>query len=266
MTDILNLFLLSLIGSIIALIGGVIFLFNKRLSSVLEKHSVPFAVGVLITVALVGLIPEAIELIGTNSLVIVLVTFFGAFIFEYLLFDIHHHSDHNHHGKFGSSSILVIIGDTIHNFIDGIAIGASYFVSPGLGLITAISTFLHEVPHEIGDFGILLKSGWKKKDVLIVNVISSSFAILGAFTLMFFSENEILIGSLLSISAGIFLYLGTVDFLPEIVSMKSSKVKAVIPMLIGILVMLFTLNLVPHSHELEEETHTEETTEIHEDI
>lgn len=248
MNDILNIFFLSLLGSIIALAGGVVFLFNKRLSGILEKYSVPFAVGVLITVALIGLLPEAIELIGTNSLIIMLVTFFSAFVFEYLLFDIHHHSDHDHHSRVTSSSILVIVGDTIHNFIDGIAIGASYFINPGLGLITAISTFLHEVPHEIGDFGILLRAGWKRKDILFINIISASFAILGAFTLVLFSENEVLIGSLLSMSAGIFLYLGTVDFLPEIAHMKSSKVKAIIPMLIGILVMFFTLNLIPHSH------------------
>jgi zinc and cadmium transporter len=251
MYDLVQLFLLALLGSLIALAGGVIFLYNKTWSNALEKHSIPFAAGVLITVALLGLLPEASEMIGEKAFLVILISFFCAFLFERLCVDIHHH-EHTHPGQSYRASIpLVIVGDTIHNFIDGVAIGASFLINPGLGLVTALSTFLHEIPHEIGDFGILLKAGWKKTDIIAVNIISASLTIVGAFSIFIFAENTAVIGTLLSISAGIFLYLGAIDFLPHIDEGYKSKVNSIIPLTIGILIMVATLMAVPHEHEEE---------------
>lgn len=248
MNEIIQLFLLSLLGSIVALLSGVIFLYNKKLSDTLQKHSIPFAAGVLITVSLLSLIPEAIEQLGNRALLVVLFSFFGAYLFEYFLVDIHHHEDGYHKKSQGGSVALVIVGDTIHNFIDGIAIAASFFANPGLGLVTAFSTFLHEVPHEIGDFGILLAAKWKRKNILIINVISASATIVGAFLTFFVAENSTFVGTMLSISAGIFLYLGAIDFLPELNAGSSgNKIKAIAPLIIGVVIMVFTLLVVPHS-------------------
>lgn len=254
MSDIVAVFLLALLGSIIALVGGVVFLFSQRWSKQLEKHSVPFAAGVLLTISLLGLLPEALEFAGEAVFTIVLFSFLGAYLFEHIICRIHHHDHHQHHGtKYESSVPLVIVGDTIHNFIDGVAIAAAYFVNPGLGLITAISTFLHEVPHEIGDFGILLKAGWKRNSILIVNAVSASATILGAFLVLFFSQNAILIGVLLAISAGLFLYLGASDFLPHIEEDAKSPLKAVLPLIIGVIIMLGALFAIPHTHETQEQ-------------
>lgn len=248
MINLFHLFLLALLGSIIALIGGFAFLFNRKWSDILEKNSIPFAAGVLITVSLVGLLPESVDLLGESAFIIVLVTFMSAYIFEHTFFGIHHHKEHRHGKDFKSAIPLVLVGDTIHNFIDGVAIGASFFITPGLGLITAISTFLHEVPHEIGDFGILLKAGWKRKNILVVNVISASTTIVGAFAVLTFSENSSLLGTLLSISSGIFLYLGASDFLPNIEETKGSQMKHVLPLILGVIAMMLTLMAVPHTH------------------
>lgn len=260
MSDFLQLSLLAFFGSIIALAGGVVFLFSKRLSGFLQKHSIPFAAGVLITVSLLGLVPEAFLLIGERSLVILLISFFAAYLFEHFFLDIHHHDEDHHteiHGKrhIGRSVPLVIVGDTIHNFIDGIAIAASFFVNPGLGFVSAFSTFLHEVPHEVGDFAILLKAGYSRKNVLLINVISASFTFAGAYVALFFAGSDIFIGVMISISAGIFLYLGAIDFLPHIETGYKNKTRAIIPLIIGVLIMLVTLMAVPHSHE--EEPHSE---------
>lgn len=248
MVNLFHLLLLALLGSIIALIGGVAFLFNRKWSDILEKHSIPFAAGVLITVSLVGLLPESVELLGENAYKLVLATFLSAYLFEHTFFGIHHHKEHRHGKDYKSAIPLVLIGDTIHNFIDGVAIGASFFVTPGLGLITAISTFLHEVPHEIGDFGILLKAGWKRKNIMAINIISASTTILGAFVVLTLSENSNLLGVLLSISSGIFLYLGASDFLPQIEVTKGSQVKHVLPLILGVIAMLLTLMAVPHTN------------------
>lgn len=231
------------------LVGGLFLLFNKKWSKTLEVYSVPFAAGVLITVSILGLLPEAIELAGEKALFVILLSFFGAYLFENLLLRIHHHGESNHsHHNYKSATSLVVIGDTIHNLIDGVAIGASFMISPGLGFITAFSTFLHEVPHEIGDFGILLKAGWEKKNIILVNLFSAAVTVIGAFSVVFVPVNEVLLGLLLSVSAGIFLYLGSVDFLPHATEGFASKPKSLVPLITGVLAMIFTLMAVPHGH------------------
>lgn len=248
--EILNLLLLALLGSVIALLGGVIFLYNRNLSNFLEKHAIPFAAGVLVTVSLVGLIPEAEHEIGESVYWLVLSSFLGVYIFERLFFDIHHHGEDDMHGhRIKESSIgLVVFGDTIHNFIDGVAIGAGFLIEPAVGLVVALSTFLHEVPHEIGDFGILLKAGWKKSKILVINIVSSLATVVGAFTVYFFSHSETLNGTLMAVSAGVFLYLGASDFLPKIESDDKNKFKSILPLILGALIIVATIVLLPHEH------------------
>lgn len=247
-SDVVNLFLLAFLGSVIALFGGVIFLYNKKLSNILEKYSVSFAAGILVTVSLIGLLPEAVHMIGENAFWVVTITFLAVFLFEHLFFGIHHHDDDRHVRGKEFPIFFVIVGDTIHNFIDGIAIAVTYFISPGLGLVTTISTFLHEVPHEIADFGILLKAGWEKKKIILINVVSASMTIVGAFMVYLYNENEILNGTLLAISSGIFLYLGASDFLPKIETEGKNKFKSILPLVLGVVVMMLTFLLIPHSH------------------
>lgn len=244
----IQLLLLALLGSVFALLGGILFLYNKKLSGILKEHSVSFAAGVLVTVSLLGLLPEAVHHIDEQAFWVMTITFLSVFLFEHLFFGIHHHEDEHHVRGKDFPTFFVIVGDTIHNFIDGVAIAVTYFVSPGLGLITAISTFLHEVPHEIGDFGILLKAGWERKKIVVVNVISALMTVAGAFLIYFYSENEVLNGSLMAVSAGIFLYLGASDFLPKIEKEKGNKIKPILPLVLGVIAMMLTLFLVPHEH------------------
>jgi zinc and cadmium transporter len=253
MYNLTDLFLLALVGSLFGLIGGVFFLFSKKSAFFLQKHSVPFAAGVLITVALLALIPEAYEQIGETALLIVLLSFLAAFLLEHFILDIHHHEHDHHSGMHGkkpskASIVLIVLGDTIHNFIDGVAIATSYFIAPPLGLVTTFSTVLHEVPHEIGDFAILLKAGYKRKNVLFINIFSSLFTVVGAFFTLFFIDNTFFLGAMLAISAGIFIYLGTIDFLPNIRYGYDSKIKSVLPLIIGVTIMAAILLLMPDFH------------------
>ncbi len=245
MTDVLNLLALSFLGSILALAGGVVFLVYRKWSQVLANYSVPFAAGVLLTVSMIGLMPEAVDAGGEGLFAWVLGAFLGAFLFESFLFGLHHHESGEHARNRGPMA-LVIIGDTIHNFIDGMAIAASYFVAPGLGMVTAISTFLHEVPHEIGDFGVLLKAGWKRKSILIVNVLSASTTFLGAGAVWRWSYDHDLIAKLLAVAAGLFLYLGASDFLPHIYKGKLNMGRSVVALLLGVAAMLVTFMVFGH--------------------
>lgn len=245
--DILIILLLAFFGSIIALLGGVIFLFNKKWSSSLEKRSVPFAAGVLLAISLIGLLPEAMDILGEKALVIVLLTFAAVYVFENICFQVHHHENQHCRINYKSAIPLVLIGDTIHNFIDGVAIASSYLISPGLGLITALSTFLHEVPHEIADFGILLSAGWTKKNILLINILSACATIIGALFVVLFLREDSFIGILLAVSAGIFLYLGASDFVPQIEHERKKPIISISFFLLGIFIMLFVLNLISHS-------------------
>jgi zinc and cadmium transporter len=245
----------------------------------LEKYGVPFAAGTMIVTALIGLLPEAMHSIGPSSLAVFTFSFLLLYVLEKLFIKFHHHS-HSHSEEsqtkktIKSSVPIVLVGDTLHNFIDGVAIAVSYAINPGLAVITAISTFLHEVPHEIGDFSILLKAGFSKRKVLIINVLSALVSILGAMIVSFIAPSEVVIGNLLAITAGIFFYLGVVDFLPhafdsEHNSSFKSKFKVVASVLAGSVIMALSLMLVPHGHDNDhdgEEVHfQEENDEQHDD-
>lgn len=244
MAPLLEILLLSLLGSVIALSGGVVFLLVKPWSRVLTRYSVPFAAGVLVTAALLGLLPEALELTGDNSLTVVLATLVGAYLFEAVFCDLHHH-DHQGKKLTDASVPLVIAGDSVHNFIDGVGIAAAWLVNPGLGLVTALSTFLHEVPHEIGDFGILLRAGFKKWPVFWINLGSSLLTPVGALLVYGKVNQPAAEGYLLAVAAGMFLYLGLSDFLPK-AARSMDKLRAALVLVTGAGLMFLILKLVPH--------------------
>ncbi|MFC1790101.1 ZIP family metal transporter [Patescibacteria group bacterium] len=273
MTSLGMIIILSLLGSVLALVGGVVFLFIKPWSKFLSRYSVSFAAGVLLTVALIGLLPEAAHEIGDKAYLLVLLTFLGAYLFENFACSLHHH-DHDceahsptvepsnlsrnpvealakageaHGSQPVGTTSLIIVGDSLHNFIDGVAIAAAYLANPGLGWVMTLSTFLHEVPHEIGDFGILLKKGWPRKKILIVNIISALFTLLGALAVIFILPDQGIVSYLLAAAAGMFLYLGASDFLPHAHEDLSRK-KALLSLFVGVAVMLGALKIIPHSH------------------
>ena len=245
MHDLLAVVGLALAGSVVALVGGLAFLYIKPWSNWLGKYSIPFAAGVLLTVTLVGLIPEAAELYGEGAFAIVLVAFVGSYFFENYFTQLHHHDDA--HGM-KSSVALVVVGDTIHNLVDGVAIAAAYLINPGVGLITTISTFLHEVPHEVGDFGVMFKAGWRRRSIVIVNLISALATVLGAVIVLWVAPSNAVLGVLIAIAAGMFLYLGASDFLPNIQNGDTPKHKVMAAFLLGIILMYVSAVVIPHAH------------------
>lgn len=221
------LLLLALVGSVAGLIGGVIFLVKDSWARTLCHYAVPFAAGVLLSTSLLHLIPEAEHAIGERAFLIVLLAFLASFFFEEYFAHLHHH-EHKGRAKIKSSVPLIIFGDTIHNFIDGVAIAAAYLTDPTFGVVVAFATFLHETPHEIGDFGILISGGWKKSKAFMANFFSALATIPGALWVYYsFKGGDVhdKVGVMLAISAGVFLYLGASDFLPE-VGEKNHKVPA----------------------------------------
>lgn len=251
MNSFLTINLLVFFGSLVALVGGVVFLGVKPLARFLTKYASSFAAGVLLTVSLLGLLPEAVHELGESAFAWVLGAFVVTYLFETFVFQLHHHDDDEYHAHHHTSAVpLIIFGDTIHNFIDGMAIAATYMANPALGLTTAFSTFLHEVPHEMSDFGVLLHAGWKRKKIILVNAISALSSFVGAWAVWFMADSLDIVGYLLALSGGIFLYLAASDFLPKPGKHVSHK-QSVLVMLVGMLVMYGALTLVPHAHEVE---------------
>lgn len=245
--------ILSFIGSVAGLIGGIVLLFKSSWANKLASFSVPLAAGVLLSLSFLDLLPEAVEQAGNSAFTILLLVFILLFVVERFLFYLHHHQEDGEkhlghaHTRENISVNLVIVGDTIHNFLDGVVIGASFLVNPSLATIVAFSTFLHETPHEVADFGILMSRGWSRKKAVYVNFLSALATFPGAILTYYFAERiESGIGILLSVAAGFFLYVATTDFLPEAThAPRKIMGQQVIFLLIGVLMIIGIRLLFP---------------------
>jgi zinc and cadmium transporter len=112
---------------------------------------------------------------------------------------------------------MLVIGDTLHNAIDGVAIAFAYLVAPSVGVVTTIAVAFHELPQEIGDFGLLLKSGWRRRKIVYANVLSALATVVAATIVFYFGRNhEGLVAPALALSAGMLLYIALSDVLPSV--------------------------------------------------
>jgi len=211
----------SLISGLFSLVGGLLVLWKAK--TVLKSITwlISFAAGAFLAVSFLDILPEAVEMVEEphNVFIAALIGFFVFFAFERFLMRYFPHShDETHHGDHTESlPLLVVIGDSLHNFLDGALIALAFVADPLLGLPTAIAIAAHEIPQEIGDFAILLDQGWSKTKIITVNIISSLLTLLGAYlAYVFASAFEASLPYLLGAAGGIFLYIAASDLIPEI--------------------------------------------------
>lgn len=206
----------AILGSVGAVGGAASFLLlPKRVRERLVPFLVSYATGTLLGASLLGLLPRAIEQGGLlPSLGCVLAGLIGFFILERLLIWRHCHSE----GRcevHGAAGQLILVGDGIHNFVDGIVIAAAFLSSIPLGIATGIAVIAHELPQEVGDFAVLLDSGFSRERALKWNLISGSATIPGALlAFVALEQSHGLIGPILALSAASFLYIGLADLIP----------------------------------------------------
>lgn len=209
----------SLIGGLFSLIGGALLLKNWNTAQKLAEYATPFAAGALLAAVFFDLLPEGIvesnsETVLSSALVGVLLFFF----LERFLRWFHHH--HEHKGLDAaneSSKSLIIVGDVLHNALDGVAIASAFLVSVPAGIITTIAVAAHEIPQEIGDFGLLLSKGMSRKKVLLVNALSAlATTVFAVITYALGDADMLPIGALLGLSAGFLLYIAMSDIIPSI--------------------------------------------------
>lgn len=208
--------------SAIALIGIFALLLKEELLKKLIFPLVAFSAGTLLAGAFFHLIPEAIK--ETNELnrvfVWVIVGFTVFFLLEQFIHWHHCHrapSEHKH-----PMTYLILIADGVHNFLDGLAIGSAFVIDVRLGLVTTAAIAAHEIPQELGDFGILIHGGWKRSKALLFNFFSGLTAVAGGVIAWAIAGNVEIV-YLLPFAAGNFIYIAASDLIPEI---KHSKDKA----------------------------------------
>jgi len=202
------------------LIGGV-FLAMKKKAFTHEQSLllVSFAAGVLLSTAFFDLLPEAGEMIGQIGEIGQMWGWvLGGVVFLFLLekFLWYHHHDEEHEGH-KRTPIMITVGDTVHNFIDGAVIAGTFMVAPATGIVTALAVAAHEIPHEMADFGVLLSKGWARKKVILVNLASAAVSLIGALFMYGMGKRfETILPYLLSFSGGMFIYLACSDLIPEL--------------------------------------------------
>lgn len=220
-----NLFLIllaSLAISLLSFSGALVLFFKDKILQKIIFPLVAFSAGALLAGAFLHMIPEALKSSGgsENIFIFVLVGFIIFFVLEQFIHWHHCHKTPSEHKK--PVTYLILISDFVHNFIDGLALGSAFLVSKSLGFTTLLVVALHEIPQEMGDFGILIHGGWKKKKALMFNFFSSLSVFIGALTAYFVSA-KINIVFLLSIAAGGFIYVAATDLVPEIQNEKRIK-------------------------------------------
>lgn len=271
-TDWLLVILASLGGSLFSLIGGLLLLSKKLSVSRVQRVAIPFAAGALLAAAFMDLLPEAFDAAGAlNASVIVLIGFVLFFVLERFLGWFHHHHAHPdaqlHDHKQKTTRSLIVLGDTLHNLIDGLVIGAAFLVDPATGIITAIAIAAHEIPQEIGDFGVLLSLGMRRRNVLLVNIASAFATVIAAATVYAAGSTfDGLEPVLLALTAGMFIYIAASDLVPTIHNETSSRVANLQTIIFIIGITLVSVTIVSAHNLLPEEAHGhEETSEVHEE-
>jgi zinc and cadmium transporter len=184
---------------------------------------VSFAIGALLGAAFLEVIPHAFEAGEAHEVAFaILAGIFGFFLLEKLLLWRHCHTEncevHDRHSTShdqGRSGALIVVGDTVHNFVDGVLIAAAFLQSTELGAITAVAIIAHEIPQEVGDFLILLHSGYSRVRALMMNLLSSTATVFGGvigyYSLQAIADLE---ATLLGIVAASMIYVAVADLIP----------------------------------------------------
>jgi zinc and cadmium transporter len=220
----------ALISSI-AFIGAVVLALKEQVLNKILLVFVAFSAGAIVGGAFLHLLPEAVHEMGGDETG--LVTIFSSVLVGYCVFFAleqiirwHHHHAVTH-PKIMPFSYLILLSDGVHNFIDGVVIAAAFMVSWSIGVVTAFAIAFHEIPQEIGDFGVLVYGGISKRKALLLNFISAITALFGGiagYLLHGWIGESIVI--LLPFAAGNFIYIASTDLIPEI-RFKESSIQSV---------------------------------------
>ena len=214
----------SLLGGVLSVLAAAAFLFLPAgWRDHLLPHFVSFAIGALLGAAFLALLPHALAAPGVDVHDLglsILLGLLGFFILEKLVLWRHCHANeceahmpdpgHNH-----AAGTLVLVGDAIHNLVDGVLIAAAFLTDTHLGIVTALAVAAHEIPQEVGDFAILLHSGFSRTRAFVFNVLTSITTLVGALAAWWgLSGLEAAVPYILAVAASSFIYIAVADLIP----------------------------------------------------
>jgi len=248
----LEIIIASLVVSAVSLVSIFFILYEKKISTKTMNGLVAFASGILLAVVFLELLPEVFEKYTVEPhqiFLVILLSIISFYIIERL---IHWHHCHGH--KCSSETRVHVaytnlIGDGIHNAIDGVLIGASFLVSPEIGVATTIAVLAHEIPQEISDASVLLYAGFSKFKIILSNFIFSLTALLGAVLAYFFANQvDNFLPILIAIASGNFIYLSLADLIPELHREHDTKTSFIhsLWLIIGVAVFWITNSMIGH--------------------
>lgn len=226
--------------SLVSLVG----LISISLSSMFGRKAlmflISFAAGAMLGDVFIHLLPELSEggnfNFTTSIYILTSITFF--YILEKYVHWHHHHGEglEQEHATH-PAAFLNLFGDGIHNLIDGMIIAGAYLIDLKLGIATTIAVLIHEIPQEIGDFGVLIYSGLSKIKAIVYNLLSALVSVIGAIIVLSFGTSEKITTLLISLAIGSFIYLSLADLLPETHKEKGNYISQLLMFLLGIGVM-----------------------------
>lgn len=235
--------------SILSLVGIFALSLNDKLLDKILFYMMSFSAGAILGTAFFDLLPESLDIVGDSIVFSYIALGFVLFYFlERLIYWYHGHG-HAHDEKVGSVKNYVylnLIGDGIHNLIDGMVITTAFLISVPLGIASTVAVIFHELPQEIGDFGILIFGGLSRKRALLFNFLSALTAFVGVALVFLLIELEWFSGFMISISVGAFIYLAAAEILPELKKEQNFK-KNIIQFIVFILGLLLirSLDILP---------------------
>ena len=255
MTTLLLIIGFTLIGGLLSvLLAAAFLLVPEDHHPKILPHGVSFALGALLSVAFLDLLPDAMHQAGPGGeeriLATVLAGILGFFLLEKLLVWRHCHATHcETHGEahfHQPAGTLIVVGDAIHNFVDGILIAAAFLTDTQLGIVTSIAVATHEIPQEVGDFAILLQSGYSRFKALAYNLLSSFATMVGGI-LAYFALGLIQdqLPYILALAASSFIYVAVADLIPSL--HEKTTLRAAISQISLILAGVLVIWLA-HSH------------------
>lgn len=221
--------LVSLAGGVLSVLCAAFFALKAKAAWV--PMLISYAIGALLGAVFLEILPHAFEIASSVDAMsaTVLLGILLFFVLEKLVLWRHCHGEacemhtvgaHDHHhdhggNDHGRSGLMIMIGDTFHNFVDGVLIAAAFLVDVRLGFVTAVAIIAHEIPQEVGDFLILLHSGYSKKQAFLFNLVSSLATLVGGI-LAYFALQQVLdwIPTILGLAAASMIYVAVADLIP----------------------------------------------------
>ncbi len=259
--------LFSLLGGVLSVLAAAVFLlFSEKLRTRLLPHFVSYAIGALLGAAFLALLPHALEAPGVTDMHVitgtVLLGVLGFFLLEKMVLWRHcHHAECEAHAPEESQAhdhglahahaqqqanhaagTLILIGDGIHNMVDGVLIAAAFLTDFHVGVVTSLAVAAHEIPQEVGDFAVLLHSGFTRTRALVYNVLSSLTTLIGATAAYYgLREAGAALPFILAIAASSFIYIAVADLIPGL--HKRLEVRATVQQIVLIMAGVLTIYL-----------------------